>query len=57
VLADKNEYLTKDPNFQKLRTSLVGYITEVINRFVQTGRANKGKTTERLSQSEETVED
>jgi hypothetical protein len=57
VLADKNEYLTKDPNFQKLGTSLVGYIAEVINRFVQTGSANKGKTTERLSQSEETVED
>jgi hypothetical protein len=56
VLADKNEYLTKDPNFQKLGTSLVGYIAEVINRFVQTGSANKGKTTERLSQSEETVD-
>jgi hypothetical protein len=45
---------TKYQNF--LNQVRVTHIKDVINRFVQAGNTNKGKTTGRLPKSEEAVE-
>jgi hypothetical protein len=55
-LSDKNnKYFTEFPNFLNQETSLVTHIEDVIDRFVQAGSANKGKTSGRFPESEETA--
>jgi hypothetical protein len=44
-------------HFLNQKISLVVYIRDVINRFVQAGSVNKVKSSGRLPQSEQAVED
>jgi hypothetical protein len=44
-------------HFLNQKMSLVVYIRDVINRFVQAGSVNKVKSSGRLPQSEQAVED
>jgi hypothetical protein len=44
-------------NFLHQKMSLVVYIRDVINRFVQAGSVNKVKSSGRLPQSEQAAED
>ena len=53
----KQEYLVRYPDLQIQETSLEAHIRAVINRFVRTGSANKGKSPGRPSVSEEVFDD
>ena len=57
VTACKQEYLPKYPDLQIQETSLEAHIRDVSNRFVRTGRVNKGKSRGRPSVFEEVVDD
>mgnify|MGYP005984583935 FL=1 len=57
VTACKPEYLAKFPDLLIQETLLETHIIDVINRFVPTGNANKGKSAGRPSVSEEVVDD
>jgi hypothetical protein len=50
-LTAKNRCLTKYPNVADQEMSLVALIRDLINRFLQVGSVNEGKSTGRLPES------